>query len=76
MKIVFACPENTKTLKLASCEVFVFSKACTVVEYQNLIYFLKQMAKVLIWEPKLFFTEYENVEQVFQGNFLPCYGFH
>lgn len=34
-----------QTLKLGNSEVSVFSKACTVVEYQNSIYFSKQMAR-------------------------------
>lgn len=43
------------TLKLVSSEVFVLSKACTVVEYQNVIYFFKTDGKVLKWEYELFF---------------------
>lgn len=34
-----------QTLKLESSQVSVFSKACIVLEYQNSIYFLKQMAR-------------------------------
>lgn len=58
-----------------SSEVSVFSKACTVVEYQNSVYFFETDGKVLIWQPELYFTEYENVEQVVQEAPFPVTAF-
>lgn len=64
-----------QTLKLESSQVSVFSKACIVLEYQNSIYFFETDGKVLIWEPELFFTEYENVEQVVREASFPAMAF-
>lgn len=38
-------------------------------------YIFETDGKVLIWEPELFFTEYENVEQVVQEASFPATAF-
>lgn len=38
-------------------------------------YIFETDGKVLIWEPELFFTEYENVEQVVQEASFPAMAF-